>query len=132
MLILDDLLDISKIEANRMDLERSDFSLRTALYLTLKTISVAATKKGLSLILVLDPNLPDRVLGDVLRFRQVINNLLSNAVKFTDNGKIVLTLGLKGQDKDTLFVQVVVVDSGIGIEKDNLHVIFDKFRQANE
>jgi osomolarity two-component system sensor histidine kinase NIK1 len=132
MLILDDLLDISKIEANRMDLENSDFSLRTALYLTLKTISVAATKKGLSLILVLDPALPDRVLGDMLRFRQVINNLLSNAVKFTDVGKIVLSLSLKDRDKETLVVHVIVVDTGIGIENDKIGVIFDKFRQANE
>lgn len=132
MLILDDLLDISKIEANRMELENADFSLRSALYLTLKTISVAAMQKGLSLILVLDPALPDRVIGDVLRFRQVINNLLSNAVKFTDVGKIVLSLSLKDQDKETLVVHVVVLDTGIGIEKDKVGVIFDKFRQANE
>ena len=132
MLILDDLLDISKIEANRMDLENSDFSLRTALYLTLKTISVAATKKGLSLILVLDPALPDQVLGDVLRFRQVINNLLSNAVKFSDVGKIVLSLSLKDRDKETLVVHITVADTGIGIERDKISVIFDKFTQANE
>src|SRR5271170_726887 len=132
MLILDDLLDISKIEANRMDLENAEFSLRSALYLTLKTISVSAMEKGLSLILVLDPALPDRVIGDMLRFRQVINNLLSNAVKFTDVGKIVLSLTLKDRDKETLVVHVIVVDTGIGIEKDKIGVIFDKFRQANE
>lgn len=132
MLILDDLLDISKIEANRMDLEKAEFSLRTALYLTLKTVSVNAMKKGLSLNLVLDPALPDRVIGDTLRFRQVINNLLSNAVKFTDQGNIVLSLGLEGQDEVTLFVQFIVVDTGIGIEKDKIDVIFDKFRQAND
>jgi len=132
MLILDDLLDISKIEANRMELEYADFSLRSALYLTLKTISVAAMQKDLSLILFIDPALPDRVIGDVLRFRQVINNLLSNAVKFTDVGKIVLSLSLKDHDKETLVVHVVVLDTGIGIEKDKVGVIFDKFRQANE
>jgi osomolarity two-component system, sensor histidine kinase NIK1 len=132
MLILDDLLDISKIEANRMDLENTGFSLRSALYLTLKTISVTAIEKGLSLILVLDPALPDRVIGDMLRFRQVINNLLSNAVKFTDDGKVVLSLSLKDQDKETLIVDVIVMDTGIGIEKDKIGVIFDKFRQANE
>ena len=115
-----------------MDLENSDFSLRTALYLTLKTISVAATKKGLSLILVLDPALPDQVLGDVLRFRQVINNLLSNAVKFSDVGKIVLSLSLKDRDKETLVVHITVADTGIGIERDKISVIFDKFTQANE
>lgn len=132
MLILDDLLDISKIEAERMDLENADFSLRSTLYLTLKTISVKAIQKGLSLILVLDPELPDQVIGDTLRLRQVINNLLSNAVKFTQEGKIVLSLTLDSQDKDMLFVKISVFDTGIGIEKANLDLIFDKFRQANE
>jgi len=132
MLILDDLLDISKIEAERMDLENADFSLRSTLYLILKTISVRAIQKGISLILVLDPALPDQVIGDTLRLRQVINNLLSNAIKFTEEGKIVLSLTLEGQDKDTLFVKVSVLDTGIGIEKGKVDLIFDKFRQANE
>ncbi len=66
MLILDDLLDISKIEAERMDLENVDFSLRSALYLTLKTISVRAIEKGISLILIVDPALLDQVIGDTL------------------------------------------------------------------
>ena len=124
MLILDDLLDISKIEADRMDLENTNFSLRSALYLALKTISVKATQKGLSLILVLDPALPDQVIGDTLRLRQVINNLLSNAVKFTDQGKVVLSLNLEDQDKDTYVVKVTVLDTGIGIEtrQDGCHL----------
>lgn len=66
MLILDDLLDISKIEAEWMDLENVDFSLRSALYLTLKTISVRAIEKGISLILIVDPALLDQVIGDTL------------------------------------------------------------------
>ena len=115
-----------------MDLENAEFSLRNALYLTLKTISVEAMQKGLSLILILEPALPDRVIGDMLRFRQVINNLLSNAVKFTNEGKIVLSLSLKDRDNETLVVHVIVADTGIGIEKDKIAVIFDKFRQANE
>lgn len=132
MLILDDLLDISKIEADRMNLENTNFSLRSALYLALKTISVKATQKGLSLSLVLDPALPDQVIGDTLRLRQVISNLLSNAVKFTDQGEVVLSLNLVDQDKDTFFVRVTVLDTGIGIEQDKIDVIFDKFIQANE
>lgn len=132
MLILKDLLDISKIEANRMDLENANFSLRSALYLALKTISVTATQKGLSLILILDPALPDQVIGDAFRLRQVITNLLSNAVKFTDQGEVVVSLNLEGQDKNTFFVKVTVLDTGIGIEEDKIDIIFDKFRQANE
>jgi osomolarity two-component system, sensor histidine kinase NIK1 len=132
MFILDDLLDISKIEAERMDLENTEFSLRSALYLTLKTISVKAIEKGISLILILDPALPDQVIGDTLRLRQVMNNLLSNAVKFTEDGKIVVSVTLKGQDTDMLFVKVSVLDTGIGIERDKIDLVFDKFRQANE
>ena len=132
MLTLDDLLDISKIEANRMDLENADFSLRSELYLALKTISVKATQKGLSLILILDPALPDQVIGDAFRLRQVITNLLSNAVKFTDEGEVVVSLNLEGQDENTFFVKVTVRDTGIGIEEDKIDIIFDKFRQANE
>jgi osomolarity two-component system, sensor histidine kinase NIK1 len=132
MLILDDLLDVSKIEAEKMDLENIDFSLRSALYLTLKTISVRAIEKGISLILVVDPALPDQVIGDTLRLRQVMNNLLSNAVKFTEEGKIVLSMTLEGQESGMLFVKVSVLDTGIGIEKSKIGLIFDKFRQANE
>jgi len=115
-----------------MDLQNADFSLRSTLYHTLKTISVRAIQKGLSLILVIDPALPEQVIGDTLRLRQVMNNLLSNAVKFTEEGKIVLSLTLDGQDKGMLFVGVSVFDTGIGIEKGNIDLIFDKFRQANE
>src|SRR5271167_4341324 len=125
MLIIDDILDISKIEANRMDVESAEFSLRSALCLALNTISVKASQKDLSLIVDLDPSLPDQVIGDALRLRQVISNLLINAVKFTDKGQVTLSLKHVGSDsEDQVYIKVSVTDTGIGIEKDKINVIF--------
>jgi len=132
MLIIDDILDISKIEANRMDVESAQFSLRSAPCLALNTISVKASQKDLPLIVDLDPDLPDQVIGDALRLRQVISNLLSNAVKFTDEGQVTLSLKLEESNSDDrVFVKVAVTDTGIGIEDDKIHVIFENFRQAD-
>src|SRR5271169_2375636 len=133
MLIIDDILDISKIEANRMDVESAQFSLRSALCLALNTISVKASQKDLPLIVDLDPELPDQVIGDALRLRQVISNLLSNAVKFTDEGQVTLSLNLLDtpSDDDEVYVNFAVTDTGIGIEKDKIDVIFENFRQAD-
>jgi len=133
MLIIDDILDISKIEANRMDVESAPFSLRSALCLALNTISVKASQKDLPLIVDLEPGLPDQVVGDALRLRQVISNLLSNAVKFTDEGQVILSLNLADPlpDDDRVYVKVAVTDTGIGIEPDKIDVIFENFRQAD-
>lgn len=132
MLIIDDILDISKIEANRMDIESAQFSLRSALCLALNTISVKASQKDLPLIVDLDPALPDQVIGDALRLRQVISNLLSNAIKFTDEGLVTLSLKhLESDSDDKVYVKFSVTDTGIGIEKDKIDVIFENFRQAD-
>jgi osomolarity two-component system sensor histidine kinase NIK1 len=132
MLIIDDILDISKIEANRMDVESARFSLRSALCLVLNTISFKASQKDLPLIVDLDPGLPDQVIGDALRLRQVISNLLSNAIKFTDEGQVTLSLKrLESDSDDKVYVKVSVMDTGIGIEKDKIDVIFENFRQAD-
>jgi osomolarity two-component system sensor histidine kinase NIK1 len=132
MLIIDDILDISKIEANRMDVESAPFSLRSALCLALNTISVKASQKDLPLIVDLDADLPDQVIGDALRLRQVISNLLSNAVKFTDEGSVVLSINLiEYEREDKVWVKVAVTDTGIGIEPDKIDVIFENFRQAD-
>jgi len=132
MLIIDDILDISKIEANRMDVESAPFSLRSALCLALNTISVKASQKDLPLIVDLAADVPDQVIGDALRLRQVISNLLSNAVKFTDEGTVVLSLDLVEYERnDKFWVKVAVTDTGIGIEPDKIDVIFENFRQAD-
>src|SRR5947207_13849875 len=117
MVIIDHILDISKIEANRMDLESTQLSLRSALCLALNTISVKASQKDLPLIVDLDPDLPDQVIGDALRLRQVISNLLINAVKFTDEGHVTLSLKhVESDSEDQVYIKVSVADTGIGIE----------------
>lgn len=115
-----------------MDVESAPFSLRSALCLALNTISVKASQKDLPLIVDLDPGLPDQVIGDALRLRQVISNLLSNAVKFTDEGQVILSLNLiDSPSDDRIYVKVAVTDTGIGIEQDKIDVIFENFRQAD-
>ena len=116
-----------------MDVESAPFSLRSALCLALNTISVKASQKDLPLIVDLEPGLPDQVVGDALRLRQVISNLLSNAVKFTDEGQVILSLNLADSmpGDDRVYVKVAVTDTGIGIERDKIDVIFENFRQAD-
>src|SRR5438552_18752873 len=115
-----------------MEFESAQFSLRSALCLALNTISVKASQKDLPLIVDLDPGLPDQIIGDALRLRQVISNLLINAVKFTDEGQVTLSLKhVESDSEDQVYIKVSVTDTGIGIEKDKIDVIFENFRQAD-
>ncbi|CAO3649641.1 unnamed protein product [Mucor hiemalis] len=129
--IIDDILDISKIEAGRMTIESIPFSLRSAIFSVLKTLAVKANQKKLDLIYHVDQSIPDQLIGDPLRLRQVITNLIGNAVKFTTQGEVVLrTRAVRMQDS-TVRLELCVSDTGIGIQEDKLHVIFDTFCQAD-
>ncbi|CAX40799.1 histidine kinase, putative [Candida dubliniensis CD36] len=134
--IIDDILDISKIEANRMTVEQIDFSLRGTVFGALKTLAVKAIEKNLDLTYQCDSSFPDNLIGDSFRLRQVILNLAGNAIKFTKEGKV--SVSVKKSDKlvldsnsDKLLLEVCVSDTGIGIEKDKLGLIFDTFCQAD-
>jgi osomolarity two-component system sensor histidine kinase NIK1 len=132
--IIDDILDISKIEANRMTVEQIDFSIRGTVFGALKTLAVKAIEKNLDLTYRCDSSFPDNLIGDSFRLRQVILNLAGNAIKFTKNGRVSVSVkkSLKttvGTDK--LLLEVCVSDTGIGIEKDKLGLIFDTFCQAD-
>ncbi|KAJ9104139.1 hypothetical protein QFC19_004123 [Naganishia cerealis] len=134
--IIDDILDISKIEAGRMTIEMIPFSLRTAVFSVLKTLCVKASEQTLDLVWHLDPNVPDQVIGDPLRLRQVITNLVGNAIKFTPKGSVACSCKLVGQGKDengedAVWLEFCVADTGIGIKPDKLDVIFDTFAQAD-
>ncbi|KAF1800410.1 hypothetical protein FB192DRAFT_1283970 [Mucor lusitanicus] len=129
--IIDDILDISKIEAGRMTIESIPFSLRSAVFSVLKTLAVKANQKKLDLIYHVDQSIPDQLIGDPLRLRQVITNLIGNAVKFTTQGEVVLrTRAVRMQDS-TVRLEFCVSDTGIGIQEDKLNVIFDTFCQAD-
>src|SRR5271167_120439 len=88
--ILNDLLDFSKIEAGKLELDPADFSLRTALGDTLRTLAMRAHKKGLELVSHVQPDVPDALVGDAGRLRQVLLNLVGNAIKFTEQGEVVV------------------------------------------
>ncbi|KAI9635269.1 two-component-like hybrid sensor histidine kinase 1 [Dioszegia hungarica] len=129
--IIDDILDISKIEAGRMTMEQIPFSLRLAVFSVLKTLCVKASQNKLDLIFDIDPSTPDQLIGDPLRLRQVITNLIGNAVKFTSRGQVALSCRVKNNDDKSVDIEFCVADTGIGIEPDKLDVIFDTFAQAD-
>lgn len=129
--IIDDILDISKIEANRMTIEEIDFSLRTTIFGALKTLSVKSIEKQLDLIYEVDNSCPDYLIGDSFRLKQVILNLIGNAIKFTNKGKITVSTTKGESIDDKIVLKFCVSDTGIGIPKDKLDLIFHNFCQAD-
>ena len=132
--IIDDILDISKIEANRMIIEEIPFSMRAAVFNALKTLAVRATDRSLDLTYQVDSSVPDYVIGDPYRLRQIILNLVGNAIKFTEHGEVRLTIGNTkrlGHAPGEFAYEFAVVDTGIGIQADKLNLIFDTFQQAD-
>ncbi len=129
--ILNDILDFSKIEANKLMLERVGFGLRQTVSETLKILAVRAAEKGLELICDFSDDVPDHVLGDPTRLRQVLINLIGNAIKFTQRGEIVVSFAVEARSESSVTLQVVVCDSGIGIPADKLDTIFEAFAQVD-
>ncbi|KAL1917404.1 uncharacterized protein VTP21DRAFT_3797 [Calcarisporiella thermophila] len=129
--IIDDILDISKIEAGRMTIESIPFSVRSAVFSVLKTLAVKADQKKLDLIYDIDKSIPDFLLGDPLRLRQVITNLIGNAIKFTPEGQVVLRVRIHEKENCNYILNFCVSDTGIGIPHDKISMIFDTFAQAD-
>lgn len=132
--IIDDILDISKIEANRMVIESIPFTVRGTVFNALKTLAVKANEKFLSLNYQVDSSVPDYVIGDPFRLRQIILNLVGNAIKFTEHGEVKLTICKSERERcapDEYAFEFAVSDTGIGIEEDKLELIFDTFQQAD-
>ena len=135
--IIDDILDISKIEANRMTMERVSFSMRGSVFSALKTLAVKANDKCLNLAYSVDSSVPDFVVGDPYRLRQIILNLVGNAIKFTENGEVKLSIcgarrtPFQPVGGDEYAFEFAVTDSGIGIQSDKKSLIFDTFQQAD-
>ena len=129
--LLNDLLDFSRIEAGRLELEASPFSLRAVLDQTLRPLRVRAEEKGLELGCQLPAELPDRLIGDPLRLRQILANLVGNALKFTPQGAVVVRVEIATQTSDDAVLQFAVNDTGVGIAPEDLEKIFVPFTQAD-
>ena len=129
--VVNDILDFSKIEAGRLDLDPDDFYLRDTLSDTLSTLAFRAYEKGLELALSVLPDVPDSLIGDPGRLGQIIVNLVGNAIKFTEQGEVVLRVGIESQVDDRVRLHFAVSDTGIGIPADKRTTIFDAFSQAD-
>ncbi|MDD5286645.1 MAG: ATP-binding protein [Desulfuromonadaceae bacterium] len=131
MLIINDILDFSKIEAGKFTLENETFSLRDAVERCLDGLLVSAEEKGLRLGLQLDPAVPDSLVGDQGRLRQLLTNLVGNAVKFCHQGHISVEVDLVSLEMDDVTLHVRVTDTGIGIAEEACKRIFNVFEQAD-
>lgn len=129
--LLNDILDYSKIEAGRLELERIDFDLRTTVEDVAYTLARRAEEKGLELICLIHPELPTRLIGDPARLRQILVNLTGNAIKFTERGEVVIRAEPQRVTDEEVLVRFSVRDTGIGIPKAKLDKIFGRFTQAD-
>ena len=129
--VINDILDISKIEAEKLQLEISDFAICRLLGDVLDMVEFKTREKGLKLLADLDPTLPDAVRGDPLRLQQILLNFLSNAVKFTEKGQILLRAKVSEWRDDKVELRFEVEDTGIGINAEQIPRLFSSFEQAD-
>ncbi len=150
--VINDLLDFSKIEAGKLELDNSSFSLRTVLNETLRALALRAHKKGLELVCDISPDVPDMMLGDAGRLRQVLLNLVGNAIKFTEQGEVVIRVKSEVRNpqsetnaeskaenpkrgpadlREPIMLHFAVADTGIGISPEKQGRIFEAFEQAD-
>ena len=129
--IINDLLDLSKISASRMELETITFSLRALIQRSRSVMVHRATEKGLELVERIDADVPDVLVGDPLRIEQILLNLLSNAIKFTPAGRVELRIGLDTGEKARVGLAIEVEDTGIGLAEETIARLFQPFAQAD-
>jgi signal transduction histidine kinase/ActR/RegA family two-component response regulator len=130
--IINDILDISKIEAGMMRIESTFFSVRSLIYSVQILFAGKMKERGLDFTIAIDERIPDELSGDPTRLTQILTNMIGNAVKFTSEGAIRVTVADKGREGNRIRIGFVISDTGIGIAKENLADIFDRFRQAED
>jgi signal transduction histidine kinase/DNA-binding response OmpR family regulator len=131
LVILNDILDYSKIEAGKVTLESVDFSLEDVISTSIKSIAPSAHKKGLELTYYLEPNVPLNVIGDPSRLRQVLLNLAGNALKFTSQGEVGIRVSVERVSESGVQLHVAVRDTGVGIPTNKQRRLFQPFEQAD-
>lgn len=130
LIILNDILDLSKIEAGQLSLEITPFSLKQKIQDTLELLTPLANEKDLTLSLKYNPDLPEMIEGDEHRISQILRNLIGNAIKFTHEGGVTVTVEPSYLNKERTHL-ISIEDSGIGIPQNQIEMVFDKFNQAN-
>ncbi|MER2539581.1 MAG: response regulator [Azonexus sp.] len=129
--IVNDILDFSKIEAGKMQFESVSFSLLDTVLEAARVLAVGAHKKGLELVVDVRPDVPQRVIGDPTRLRQVVMNLVGNAIKFTEQGGVVLEATVDKAASGSFFIKFAVRDTGMGIPLEKQQAVFEAFSQAD-
>lgn len=129
--LVNDILDLSKIEAGMMSLEETRFSLHSLLSSVGAMFSEKVREKSLAFAIHIDPEVPDILSGDAVRLTQILVNLISNAVKFTEKGKIGVDIHVLEQTEEAVRVQICICDTGIGISEEKQQSIFERFQQAD-
>ena len=129
--IINDILDFSKVEAGMMELDAEPFSLRACVADTLKALAMRAQEKGLEIVLDVALDVPDALVGDAGRLRQILVNLVGNAIKFTPEGEVAVRIEYRSRARGTAELEFSVRDTGIGIPRERQAAVFDAFAQAD-
>jgi len=131
IVLINDILDIAKVDSGKMFFEQIPLNLSASISTMLNLFEAKITEKNLELSVKFDHTIPQILIGDPLRLRQIILNLLSNAVKFTAIGKITVSVHLLKEDEEKVTIEFAIPDTGIGIPKEKLSLIFNNFEQAS-
>jgi len=130
LVIINDILDLSKIEANKLELEAKPFSIEEMMEGVVSQANPKSREKGLEILVSIDDNVPVKIIGDSLRVGQILTNLLDNAIKFTNEGEITISAKLVQNGGDSALIQFSVKDTGIGLTEEQIKNLFQPFTQA--
>ncbi|MFE3868851.1 response regulator [Flavobacterium sp. LS2P90] len=130
IVLIDDILDLAKVDAGKMTFEQTPFKMATSLSAMLHLFETKIQEKNLKLVKNYDTKIPEVLVGDPVRLHQIILNLVSNALKFTTKGQLTVSVDLIHEDNKTVIIQFAVTDTGIGIDSEKITTIFENFQQA--
>ncbi|MEO9257408.1 MAG: ATP-binding protein [Crocinitomicaceae bacterium] len=129
--LINDILDLAKVDSGKMTFEQIPFKLETSLSAMLHLFETKIQEQNLELVKIYDKNIPKVIIGDPVRLHQIILNLVSNAVKFTSEGKITVSVMILNEDQENVTIEFSVSDTGIGISEEKLETVFEVFQQAS-
>jgi len=130
--LLNDILDLAKIEAGKLQLEKTEFNLNDIINYIYNIVSVQAKNSNLNIVVLVDKNVTPHILGDPLRLGQILINLMSNAIKFTKEGEVTLEVKKVSSEKETITLEFIISDTGIGMTKEQMQRLFNSFYQAED